>query len=495
MALIICAVGFSLLIGLPLGVLAGLSNPFDKVMQPVLDTMQTLPAFVYLLPVVLFFGIARVPAVSATVIYAVPPLIRLISHGIRAVPFAPVESARAFGATWRQVLVKVQMPLALPSVLAGASQCIMMSLGMVVIAAMVGAGGLGREVYVSMQRLQVGQAFEAGLAIVFLAIMLDRFGEAIAHSDFAGSALRWRWRANWMAFLMLLFFGILSAVGIGAAFGDVRLSMSAPVDNALEWVRDNLGSITAPVSDGLTLGLLNPLRDLLTDFVPWPVIVIAISAIAHISSGWKLSLQTMTGMIVIGLLGMWEPAMDTPSQILGAIPLAAAIAFGIGLLSSQFRLLRMIARPVNDFLQTIPPFVYLVPVIMLFDVGRVPGLIASVLYAIPVGIKLVELGILGVPDTVVDAARAFGTTRWQMVSKIQVPLARASLLLGLNQMILLILAMVVISGMVGGAGLGLEAVTGLAKSQTGRGIEAGISIMRLAIILDRLTQAWAGKGR
>ena len=134
MALIICAVGFSLLIGLPLGVLAGLSNSFEKVMRPVLDTMQTLPAFVYLLPVVLFFGIARVPAVIATVIYAVPPLIRLISHGIRAVPFAPVESARAFGATWRQVLVKVQMPLALPSFLAGASQCIMMSLGMVVIA-------------------------------------------------------------------------------------------------------------------------------------------------------------------------------------------------------------------------------------------------------------------------------------------------------------------------------------------------------------------------
>jgi ABC-type proline/glycine betaine transport system permease subunit len=186
--------------------------------------------------------------------------------------------------------------------------------------------------------------------------------------------------------------------------------------------------------------------------------------------------------------------MDTLSQILVTMAFTVLVAVPVGLWSSQNETVRGVLRPVLDFLQTIPSFVFLVPVIMLFNIGRVPGIIAAVLYAIAPGVKLTDLGIRGVAGEAVEAARAFGSTRAQMLAKVQVPMALPSILLGVNQMIMMVLAMVVISGMVGGAGLGLEAVNGLARSETGRGIEAGLAIVLLAVIMDRITQAWANKG-
>ena len=194
LALMLVSVLLSVLIGLPLCILAAYNDRFDKILRPILDGMQTMPTFVYLIPVVLFFGIARVPAVVATLIYAVPPVIRLTSLGIREVNPAAIEAARAFGSTRWQMLFKVQIPLALPSVMAGINQTIMMALSMVVIAALIGAGGLGREVLLALQRLQVGKALEAGIAIVLLAIMLDRLSEALSQIDFSDTApRRWEW--------------------------------------------------------------------------------------------------------------------------------------------------------------------------------------------------------------------------------------------------------------------------------------------------------------
>ena len=153
--------------------------------------------------------------------------------------------------------------------------------------------------------------------------------------------------------------------------------------------------------------------------------------------------------------------------------------------------MRALLRPILDLLQTIPLFVFLVPVIILFNVGPVPGIIASVLYAIPPVIRLTDLGIRGVPVASVEAAAMFGVTPAQMLRKVQLPLARPTIMLGINQTIMMVLAMVVVAGLVGGGALGLETVTGLAKSQVGRGMEAGLAIVILAIILDRLTQAMA----
>jgi glycine betaine/proline transport system permease protein len=183
--------------------------------------------------------------------------------------------------------------------------------------------------------------------------------------------------------------------------------------------------------------------------------------------------------------------MDTLSLVVMTLLCTVLIAVPLGILSASNDRFRSLLRPLLDFLQTVPTFVYLVPVIMLFNVGRVPGLIAAVLYAIPPGVKLTDLGIRMVAPETVEAARSFGSTRGQTLAKVQLPLALPTIMAGVNQMIMMVLAMVIIAGLVGGAGLGLEAVTGLARNETGRGIEAGLAIVILAISLDRMTQGWA----
>ena len=187
LALMGVAVAIALLLGIPLGILAARHDRFDAALRPLLDAMQTMPAFVYLIPVLLFFGVARVPAVVATVIFALPPAIRLTNLGIREVAPAAVEAAHSFGSTARQTLFKVQIPLAMPTIMAGVNQTIMAALGIVVIAALIGAGGLGREVLVSLQRLEVGRALEAGLAIVALAVLLDRLSDALTRQGRAAA--------------------------------------------------------------------------------------------------------------------------------------------------------------------------------------------------------------------------------------------------------------------------------------------------------------------
>ena len=182
MALIVVSVILSIVVGIPIGVLSARSNKFDAVLKPLLDGMQTMPSFVYLVPVVMFFGIGNVPAVFATIIYAVPPTIRFTSLGIREVSPQVVEAARSFGTTPRQLLFKVQLPMALPTIMAGINQTTMMALAMMVIASLVGAGGLGEDVQRALARARPGEALLGGLGIVFLAIIIDRITQAWAKS-------------------------------------------------------------------------------------------------------------------------------------------------------------------------------------------------------------------------------------------------------------------------------------------------------------------------
>jgi len=179
LAIIIAAVILSLSIGIPTGIVMARSNLVESIIRPILDAMQTMPSFVYLIPALMLFGLGKVPAVFATIIYAVPPVIRLTNVGIRQVPPSVIEAARAFGSSARQILFEVQLPLAIPSIMVGINQTTMMALAMVVIASMIGARGLGLEVLLSINRIEVGRGFEAGLCIVLLAIIIDRITHAM----------------------------------------------------------------------------------------------------------------------------------------------------------------------------------------------------------------------------------------------------------------------------------------------------------------------------
>ncbi len=180
LAIIVASVIISLAIGIPTGIVMARSNAVESGLKPLLDGMQTMPSFVYLIPALMLFGLGKVPAVFATIIYAVPPVIRLTNVGIRQVPHSVVEAAQAFGSSSRQILFEVQLPLAIPSIMVGINQTTMMALAMVVIASMIGARGLGMEVLLAINRIQIGRGFEAGLCIVLLAIIIDRITHALA---------------------------------------------------------------------------------------------------------------------------------------------------------------------------------------------------------------------------------------------------------------------------------------------------------------------------
>jgi glycine betaine/proline transport system permease protein len=196
LALIISATVISLLLGIPLGIWTARSDRVAAAVRPVLDFMQTMPAFVYLIPAAMLFGLGKVPGVLATVIFAMPPAVRLTNLGIRQVNKEQVEAGIAFGCTPRQLLLKVQIPGAMPSIMAGVNQTIMMALSMVIIASMVGAGGLGNDVLASIQRLDIGLGFESGLSVVLLAIILDRITESFGASSAQPQATSWRERAR-----------------------------------------------------------------------------------------------------------------------------------------------------------------------------------------------------------------------------------------------------------------------------------------------------------
>jgi glycine betaine/proline transport system permease protein len=502
LSLMILSVVVALLIGVPLGIWTGLSDRAETRLRAFLDAAQVMPAFVYLLPIVVVLGIGNPSAIAATVIFAVPPAVRLTSHGIRSVPLVANEVGRSFGCTPNQLLWKVQLPMARRSILLGLNQVIMMAFGIVVIAALVGTGGLGAEVLAGMQKNNVGRAFAAGLAIVLTAIALDRISTGDRSRRRAGRRapgwVAWiGWRRGWAAGLALAAVGAVAVVTKLAGVEEflVTVSVAPLVNDAVVWVFENLRTGvpivggTGPFSDFVVINLLTPIRDLLWA-MPWLLVVGIAMAIGWASRGWRLAALCGASMLGIGALRVWDLAMDTLSQVLVAVAISIALAIPIGIWAGRSDRVERFLRPLLDAAQVMPPFVYLVPVLLLFNVGRVPGVIASVVYALPPAIRLTNLGLRQVPFAPREAAISFGATPVQEMTKVQLPLALRSIMLGINQTVLMVLSMVVIAGLIGGGALGLETVYGLTKSETGRGVAGGLAIVLLAIVLDRISQAW-----
>ena len=499
LSLVTISVLLTLAIGVPLGIWAGRRAGAERILRPILDAMQTVPAYSYLLPFVLFLGTGYPPAVVATVVFALPPAVRLTSLGIRSVSPTTLEVADAFGTTSRQTLRKVQLPIAKPSVMLGVNQTIMMALGMVVIAAVVGAEGLGREVLDALKLLNVGDALNAGIAIVMMAIVLDRVTTTWSQRDRAhrGRGLRLAGRSVPRWAQVAGAFGItVIAILVGREVlrqqewpEALTFSVAGPTDAAIEWSQENLSWLARAVSDFLTTFLLDPFEAILTG-EPWWVIAGLAAAAAYAVKGVRLAVFAFVAVFLLGAIGMWELSMETLSLVLVAVAITLVFAIPIGIVASRSRTVDRAIRPVLDAMQTMPAFVYLVPVLLLFPIGTpIPAVIASVVYALPVGIRLTNLGIRQVPSTIVEAADAYGATRNQRLRKVELPLARPSILLGVNQTIMMVLSVVIIGGMIGAGGLGFEALVALSKKRIGQGVIVGLSILLLAIVLDRITQA------
>lgn len=272
-----------------------------------------------------------------------------------------------------------------------------------------------------------------------------------------------------------------------AADTDFRIPLGSWADTFIDFITETFGfffdfvrAIFSGAYDIVDLILATP---------PFWVIILVAAALALMIRGWKFCLGTVVGLIVVVGVNQWENAMDSLALVLVASILAILFSVPLGILSAKSSLASAIIRPILDFMQTMPAFVYLIPALILFRVGVVPGIVATIIFAMAPGVRLTELGIRSVDHEVVEAGQAFGASPWRILRQIQLPLAMPTIMAGINQVIMLSLSMVVIAGMVGAGGLGQQVVASLNRIDVSLGFEAGLSVVILAIFLDRITAA------
>ena len=499
LALTLAAVLLALLLGIPLGIAAGLSDRVHRVVTPVLDLMQIMPTFVYLAPLALFFLIGPAAATIATLIYAMPPAVRLTAHALRGVPHATIEATTSLGATRGQTLRKVQLPMARRTIVLGINQTIMAALAMVTIAALIDAPGLGKTVIKALETLDVGTAFNAGLAIVVLAIVLDRV--TTAAGGHAGRARTGRLRRPLVLAGAVVTAGCvaLSYTYVWAARfpSDVDLGgrVTSAADTVTGWAQDHLSGLTGAFKDLVTTLLLNPFEALLNGS-PWWLVALVVVALALVLGGVRVAVSSAACLLLIVGTGLWGDSMTTLAATLVATVLVLALGVTVGVWIGRSTGADRLIRPVLDAAQTMPAFVYLVPFLALFAASRFTAIVAAVVFAAPVAVKLVADGIRGVSPTTVEAATAAGSSTWQLITKVQLPMARRSLALATNQGLIYVLSMVVVGGLVGGGALGYDVVAGFSQGKLyGKGLAAGLAIVLLGVLLDRITQAAARRDR
>jgi len=259
------------------------------------------------------------------------------------------------------------------------------------------------------------------------------------------------------------------------------------INLAVAWLTVNL----EPFFDVITIGIREPLVQIehLLWWLPWWSIILILMAAAWKSAGYKTALGTLLGMAFIGIIGLWDQTMTTLAIIITSVAVSVLVGIPLGILAATNDRFEAMLKPILDGMQTMPSFVYLIPAVFFFGLGKVPAVVATFIYAVPPCIRLTNLGIRQVSKEIVEAGKAFGCNALQLLFKIQLPLARPTIMAGVNQTVMLALAMVVIASMIGASGLGLEVLRGIQRLDVGRGFLAGISIVIVAIIIDRVSQS------
>ena len=370
---------------------------------------------------------------------------------------------------------------------------------MVIIASMIGAGGLGFDVLSALRRLKIGEGVEAGFAITLLAIALDRLSQAYAHRPppLHGAARQGFIRRN--PNLILAVFIIAVTWMVGTAMTSMQTYPEAwQITTGAFWgdlvraININYFDQLDSFKNFLLLNLMIPFKRFLLG-LPWLAVVGLVALAGWQLGGWRLSLLTGLLSLFIAYVGLWPKSMVTVYLCGISVLIACLIGIPIGIAASRNDRLHRIVQAVIDTLQTLPSFVYLMPVVMLFRVGDFAAMLAVIAYALVPAIRYTDHGLRQVPAHLIEAARATGCTRRQILWKVQMPLALPEIMLGVNQTIMMALSMLVITALVGTRDLGQEVYIALTKADTGRGLVAGVCVAFIAIISDRLISAWSNR--
>jgi glycine betaine/proline transport system permease protein len=546
LAIVLISVPMAVGLGFGVGVLGFYSARAKRIIMPTLDLLQTIPAFAYLLPILILFGFGTTVGLVASVLYAFSPMVRNTILGLDAVPETITEAGLMSGATPRQLFWKVRLPAAQTQMLLGINQTTMASLSMVIIASIIGGtNDIGWEVLSTMRKALFGESVLAGFVIALMAMALDRITYAFATRDkFAAETASGP--NPWMVSGIIL--AALAALSLvipalrewpealqfypAAAMNDALESL---VINGREWIEMIKNSSFFFVMLPIKIGLQQAVSPFTWGFAMTPIVAVAYAALVLGIAGWLWVKGRQTGaaiavligvMLFIGLTNMPWLALSAivvfGSYLAAGRNLAIGTAIGLGFLvisgiwpqsvlslylcgvavmvcfifgtaigvwASESAVVSAIVRPVMDTLQTMPLFVILIPFVMVFKIGEFTALLAVIAYAIVPAIRYTEHGLRNLPTDVTEAATTIGATRWQLLTRVKLPLALPAIMLGLNQTIIYGIGMLVIAALVGTNGLGQQIYIGLGAGDFGVGMTAGIGMAVIAIIADRITQA------
>ena len=549
LALVAISVPSAVGIGFALGTLAFHSKRAERIITPTLDLMQTVPAFAYLLPILLLFGFGPVVGLIASILYAFPPTVRNTHLGLMRVSTEVIEAGLMAGATPSQLFWRVRAPSALRQILLGVNQTTMAAFSMVIIASIIGGtADIGWEVLSTMRKAQFGESLLAGIVIALMAMVMDRLTAAAATAEPRDPGARRDFLARHRNAVIAVVLGV--ATGLLAQLVPFlkeypeawEIYPAQYLNDAVTWlVVEHAGTINLikswafffvmlPVKTGFELtitpfswgfeftpalkqgyGVLATAlvaytavrrglgRASLIAFLaillffgitrlPWPALLAMAALLGWQLGGPRLGLGTALGLGFLVVAGVWPQTMLSVYLCGLAVLLSFAVGVALGILASEYDGVSAFLRPINDTLQTMPLFVILIPFVMIFKIGEFTALLAIMAYAVVPAIRYAEHALRNVPAEVVEAATCFGCTRRQLLWRVRLPLAMPVIMLGLNQTIMFGIAMLVIAALVGTNGLGQRVYIGLGDGDFGVGIVAGVGMAFIAMIADRMTQ-------
>jgi len=497
--LTLASVSVTIALGVVIGLLAGIAlwrwPRLEVVLNPVFDVMQTIPPFSYLVPVLVLFGFGPVSALVATLIFALPPMVKATAYALRRVPASVLELSEMTGANFFQLQRKILLSTARTDILLGLNQLVMMSLAMVILASMIGAGGLGGEVLKALQSLRFGRGLEAGFAITLMAIHLYSFGHAVATrrpSHTAGPRNRRRMGLAG-AFVLLCVLAAVLVPGFRQFPDAWTLSSSDMLARGIAWLNGNLGWFFEAFRSVTTIWILRPLLGFLQG-IGWFPMAVALGFLAFAVGRPKLAVLSTMTVLSVAAIGYWDLSMITLHLVLAGTLLSLLIGVPVGILASSSPRVHAVTSAVVTMLQTLPSFVYLIPIVMLLGPGDVSGALAIAIYSMATTIRYVSHALKEVDGAILEAADIFGASFWQTLFKVRLPLAWPGLVLALNQTLMMAVGMVVITALIGSRGLELETIDAIARVEAGRSLVAGLTISALAILIDRFLNAAATRG-